>query len=111
MLAVPINRRGRCIGGLTKLFAQLTVPAYWALNGMRSTFHVEIRNATYPGAPGHYQPPILGHGGPFYFDLIVLSVLAVVFLALAYISLRIVLTGRFVPVVRDLMGRVRGQKS
>jgi hypothetical protein len=97
--------------GFTKMFAQLTMPAYWALDGMRSTFHAEIRIATYPGAPGHYQPPILGQGGPFYFDLAVLSGLAIVFLVLAYIALRITLTGRVAPVVRDLTTRMRGNTT
>ena len=95
------------LSGLTKTFAQLTMPAYWALDGIRSVFHAEIRMATYPGAPGHYQPPILGGGGPFYFDLVVLSIMAIVFLALAYIVLRIVLTSRFVYAFHELRGRLR----
>ena len=92
---------------VTKTFAQLTMLTYWTLDGIRSTFHVEIRMATYPGAPGHYQPPILGHGGPFYFDLMVLSILTVVFLTLAFVSLRAILAGRVVPIVQQLTFGIR----
>ena len=91
------------LNGLTKIFAQLTMPAYWALDGIRSTFHTEIRTATYPGAPGYYQPPILGQGGPFYFDLVILSVLSAVFLMLAFVSLQAILTGRFIPAIQKIV--------
>lgn len=96
--------------GLVKIFAQCTMPAYWALDGLRSTFHAEIKMATYPGAPGHYQPPILGQGGPFYIDLAILSVMTVVFLALAFVVLRMIMSGK-TSMLQRLIQRVRAVVS
>lgn len=65
--------------GIVKTFAQFLVPAYWALDGIRATFSTDLKNATFPGAPGHYQPPILGPGGPLPLDLLALALQTMVF--------------------------------
>ena len=70
--------------GVVKWVSQATVPAYWGLDGMRSTFGAGLTYATYPNAPGHFQPPILGTGGPLWFDVTALVVLGGV---ICYITL------------------------
>jgi ABC-type multidrug transport system ATPase subunit len=70
--------------GAVKLISQITVPAYWSLDGIRSTFSTGLTFATYPNAPGHFQPPILGTGGPLWLDLAALLLHGTAFCALAY---------------------------
>jgi ABC-type multidrug transport system ATPase subunit len=70
--------------GVVELISQATVPAYWSLDGMRSTFSAGLTFATYPNAPGHFQPPILGVGGPLWLDLLALLLHGAAFCALAY---------------------------
>lgn len=81
------------LSGIVKALAQLLFPAYWSLDGLRATFSTDLANATYPGAPGHYQPPILGPGGPLLIDLLALGSQAAVLLALAYAFLELKLNG------------------
>lgn len=77
MTILPVVLIGQAIfsGGVARLegvvlwIAQLFSPAYWALDGMRSTVSSALRMATYPGAPGEFQPAILGAGGPLLLDL------------------------------------------
>lgn len=62
--------------GMVLWCARLLVPAYWALEGLRSTFSPEIRMAQYPGTPGEYQYPILGSGVSVWVSLFVLLLMA-----------------------------------
>ncbi len=62
------------LDGVMRLLAQLLNPAYWALDGLRTTLGTELLIATFPGAPGTFQPPILGLSGPIYLDFAVLAV-------------------------------------
>lgn len=55
-------------------FSQTIIPAYWALDGLRASFSAALTTATYPGAPGAFQPPILGSGGP---EILVITALVV----------------------------------
>lgn len=55
------------------LVGLVVAPAYWALDGLRATFKTDLLNSAYPGAPGHYQPPLLGPGGPLFVDLLALA--------------------------------------
>ncbi len=68
--------------GAVRAGSRLLAPAYWALDGLRSTFSSDLRNATYPGAPGSHQPPTLGAGGPLPLDLAALALQAAGLLAL-----------------------------
>ena len=80
-------------GGLARLtgvirgFAMLFVPAYWSLDGLKAQFSTDLAIATYPGAPGHYQPPILGLGGPLALDVVILLVQSAAMLAGVYFAL------------------------
>jgi hypothetical protein len=82
--------------GAVKWISQATVPAYWGLDGLRSTFGAGLTYATYPNAPGHFQPPILGTGGPLWFDVAALVVLGGVISYLTLLALN-----------RKFIGRVR----
>lgn len=73
--------------GIVKVISEATVPAYWALDGMRSTFSTCLTYATYPNAPGHFQPPILGRGGPLWLDLLALVGHGAIFSVFAYFVL------------------------
>lgn len=92
MTVLPVILIGQAIfsGGLARLkgWARLVglvfAPAYWALDGLRATFATDLLNATYPGAPGHYQPPILGPGGPWLVDLLALACQLAVFLIMTH---------------------------
>lgn len=61
------------LSGWTRLAARVFVSAWWGLDGMRGTFGSSLVHATYPGAPGHFQPPILGSGGPLALDFLALG--------------------------------------
>ena len=101
MTILPVLLVGQAIfsGGLARLtgwarcLAMACVPAYWALDGLRSQLPTDLANATYPGAPGHYQPPILGPGGPLALDLSALAGQAVVLLVSAYVGLSLRIAG------------------
>lgn len=80
--------------GVVELLAQMAVPAYWALDGIRSTFTRTLVRATYPNAPGTFMPPILGGGGPVALDLLALLIHGTVFSVLAYLVLRFKFHGR-----------------
>jgi ABC-type multidrug transport system ATPase subunit len=60
--------------GWVRGVAMLFVSAYWSLDGLKAPLSSDLLNATYPGAPGHYQPPILGSGGPLVWSAAVLLV-------------------------------------
>ncbi len=80
--------------GWLRIFSQLFVPAYWSMDGLRATFGSSLTRATYPGAPGHYQAPILGLGGPLVLDLLALAVQGAVIVALTHAILRATVSGR-----------------
>lgn len=65
--------------GAVRVFTQIFTPASWSLNGVWGTFDSSLKNATYPGAPGHFQPHILGPGGPLIWDLLALFLQATLF--------------------------------
>jgi len=96
MTVLPVVLIGQAIfsGGLGRLegfvrwTAMLFSPAYWALDGLCALFSTDLRHATYPGAPGHFQPPILGPGGPLIADLLALIMQALVLLGLTWLTLR-----------------------
>lgn len=71
--------------GITRLLAQVLNPAYWALDGLRTTLSTELLIATYPGAPGTFQPPILGFSGPLVLDLTMLTVQGVGLFGATYV--------------------------
>src|SRR5579871_4814950 len=92
MTILPVLLIGQAIfsGGLARLtgvirFAStLLVPAYWALDGLKAGFSSDLAIATYPGAPGHFQPPILGQGGPIAFSVLFLLAQAAMLNATAW---------------------------
>ncbi|HSP41304.1 MAG TPA: ABC transporter permease, partial [Luteolibacter sp.] len=60
------------LDGVVGWFSRVFVSAWWSLDGLRSSFDASLTHATYPSAPGHFQPPVLGAGGPLWLDLGVL---------------------------------------
>lgn len=96
MTLLPVALIGLAVfsGGLARLAgpaewaARVGSPAYWAFDGLKAPLAPMLRTATYPGAPGSYQPPILGSGGPLGLDLVALGVQAAVLLAAAVVVLR-----------------------
>jgi ABC-type multidrug transport system ATPase subunit len=73
--------------GMVRWFSMIFVPAFWSLDGLKAQFSSDLANATYPGAPGHYQPPILGSGGPLSLDVMVLLAQSAALLAGVYFAL------------------------
>ena len=118
MTVLPVLLIGQAIfsGGLARLegvvqwAARLLVPAYWALDGLRATLSRSLTEATYPGAPGHYQPPILGGGGPLAGDLLALGGQAAALMLLAGVVLSVRLSGPrgWGASVAAVRGRLRG---
>lgn len=96
MTILPVLLIGQAVfsGGLARLTglvrsaSMLGVPAYWALDGLKAQFSSDLTNATYPGAPGHYQPPILGTGGPVAVDVLILLLHATALLTAAFYAMR-----------------------
>lgn len=97
MTVLPVILIAQAIfsGGLSRLeglvlyFAQIFVTAYWSLDGIRATFGSALKNATYPGAPGHFQPPILGPGGPILLDFLALLLQGLLLLGCTYTILHL----------------------
>ncbi|HEV8067012.1 MAG TPA: ATP-binding cassette domain-containing protein [Planctomycetaceae bacterium] len=81
------------LNGVVRLLAMLFSPAYWSLDGIRSTLSSQLWNATYPGPPGEGQPPILGLGGPLLLDLLALFLQAVALTGIAWFALRLAIGG------------------
>lgn len=96
MTILPVALIGLAVfsGGLARLVgpplwvAWIGSPAYWTLDGLKSPLPSSFKNATYPGAPGTFQPPILGSGGPLALDVLALLLQGAVLLAVGYASLR-----------------------
>jgi hypothetical protein len=70
LLPVVLIAQAIMSSGLARLesplvwLSQATIPAYWALDGLRASFSSALTTATYASAPGSFAPPILGTGGP-----------------------------------------------
>ena len=96
MTLLPVALIGLAVfsGGLARLrgpalvAAEAASPAYWALDGLKAPLSASLGSATYPGAPGTYQPPILGRGGPLALDALALAAQASALLAGSYLALR-----------------------
>ncbi len=58
------------------------------MDGLKAPLGAGLRMATYPGAPGTFQPPILGPGGPLAVDLLALLAQTAVLLGAAYVAVR-----------------------
>jgi ABC-type multidrug transport system ATPase subunit len=99
MTVLPVVLIGQAIfsgglghfAGFIRVAAMLFSPADWSLDGLRALFSPDLRNATYPGAPGHFQPPILGPGGPLLGDLLALTMQALVLLVFTWLALKVVI--------------------
>ncbi len=99
MTILPVALIGLAVfsGGLARLvgfplgIASVASPAYWSLESLKSPLPSTLKIATYPGAPGTYQPPILGSGAPVEFGMIALAIQAAILLAVAYAGLRLAL--------------------
>jgi hypothetical protein len=74
--------------GWTKLPAYLFDPAFWTLEGLKSTLPSNLTEASFISAPGMYQPLILGRGFPFAVDISALSIQIIGILLLGVIALR-----------------------
>ena len=93
---LPVAVIGQAVfsGGLARLAGwaewagRLLSPAYWGLDGFRAPLSATLTNATYPGAPGEFQPPILGGGGPLWADLVALAAQTAALLAIAWAAVR-----------------------
>jgi hypothetical protein len=72
------------LAGPVKWAAMALAPAYWALEGLKTSLSTDLLSATYPGAPGYFQAPILGTGGPLLLDLIALAAHFIGLLAAGY---------------------------
>jgi hypothetical protein len=96
MTLLPVALIGLAVfsGGLARLggpalwAAWIGSPAYWAMDGLKALLGGGLRTATYPGAPGYYQPPILGTGGPLAVDLLALIAQTALMFGLAYLALK-----------------------
>lgn len=96
MTLLPVALIGLAVfsGGLARLagaslgLARFLSPAYWSLDGLKAPLVSGLRNATYPGAPGEFQAPILGSGGPLALDIAALLVQIVLMFVAAFLALR-----------------------
>ena len=84
------------LDGIVLWIARLLVPAYWGMDGLRATFGSDLTRAGYPGAPGEFQPPILGSGGPLALDLGAALFQGIVLMLVAYAALNARIVGRSV---------------
>jgi ABC-type multidrug transport system ATPase subunit len=95
MTVLPVALIGQAVfsGGLARLavypawIGRILSPAYWGIDGLKATLATDLAIAVYPGAPGHFQPPILGVGGPMLLDLAALVAQGALFLAAAAVLL------------------------
>jgi ABC-type multidrug transport system ATPase subunit len=73
--------------GWIKLAAYLFDPAFWTLEGLKSTLPSNLTEASFISAPGMYQPVILGRGLPLWLDISVLGLQIVALLWLGVMCL------------------------
>ncbi len=96
MTVLPVALIGMALfsGGLARLTgpgllaARVGSPAYWAMDGLKTPLSTALTTASYAAAPGSFQPPILGPGGPLALDLSALGFQAVALRAAAGLTLR-----------------------
>jgi hypothetical protein len=74
--------------GWTKLPAYLFDPAFWTLEGLKSTLPSNLTEASFISAPGMYQPLILGRGFPLALDILALTIQIAAILLLGILALR-----------------------
>jgi ABC transport system ATP-binding/permease protein len=96
MTFLPVVLIGLAVlsGGLARLQGWIRLPAYvfdpafWALEGLKSTLPSNLTEASFISAPGMYQPLILGRGFPLSLDVVVMAgqIAGVIFLGI--LSLR-----------------------
>jgi ABC-type multidrug transport system ATPase subunit len=60
--------------GWPKLPAYVFDPAFWTLEGLKSTLPSNLTEASFISAPGMYQPLILGRGFPLPVDILALTI-------------------------------------
>jgi ABC transport system ATP-binding/permease protein len=76
------------LSGVVGWFSRILISAWWSLDGLRSSFDASLTHATYPSAPGHFQPAVLGMGGPLWLDLGVLAAHCAAWIAICLLLLR-----------------------
>lgn len=96
------------LSGVIRMLAQVFNPAYWALDGLRSTLSTELMIATYPGAPGTFQPPILGLSGPLPLDVGMLVIHGTVLFGVTYVFFRAGLASRWITGLLDGLWGILG---
>ena len=74
--------------GWTKLPAYVFDPAFWTLEGLKSTLPSNLTEASFISAPGMYQPLILGRGLPLPLDILALTIQITGILLLGILALR-----------------------
>jgi hypothetical protein len=74
--------------GWTKLPAYIFDPAFWTLEGLKSTLPSNLTEASFISAPGMYQPLILGRGLPLAMDVFAIAAQIAALLCLGTMSLR-----------------------
>jgi ABC-2 type transporter len=74
--------------GWTKLPAYLFDPAFWTLEGLKSTLASNLTEASFISASGMYQPLILGRGLPLPLDILALTIQITGILLLGILALR-----------------------
>jgi ABC transport system ATP-binding/permease protein len=74
--------------GWTKLPAYVFDPAFWTLEGLKSTLPSNLTEASFISAPGMYQPLILGRGLPLPLDILALTIQIIGILLLGIVALR-----------------------
>jgi ABC-type multidrug transport system ATPase subunit len=80
--------------GVIKATAYLFDPAFWALEGLKSTLPSNLTEASFISAPGMYQPLILGRGFPLAVDVLAIAAQIAALLCLGTLSLRRINTSK-----------------
>lgn len=73
--------------GLNEAVAKVFASLFWGLDALKTALSSTLLNATFPGAPGHYQPPILGSPYSLGVDLTALAIQILVILSITYLLL------------------------
>jgi ABC transport system ATP-binding/permease protein len=93
LLPVALIAQAIFSGGIAQLSdlalhaSHALVSAWWALDGLRSSFSSALMFASYPGPPGGSMRPVLGTGGPLVLDLMALAAQGAVFFAATCVAL------------------------
>ncbi|MDR1484424.1 MAG: ATP-binding cassette domain-containing protein [Planctomycetaceae bacterium] len=75
--------------GLNQIAAMLLASTFWGLEAFKTMLPPSLFNATFPGAPGHYQPPILGMPFALHIDLIAILLQTALLLTVSFILLKL----------------------